>query len=77
MKTIQILGTGCAKCRALSERAEQAVQETGVHAVVVKVTDLAKISALGVMTTPALAVDGVLKFSGRVPGLDEVKAAIQ
>lgn len=73
---IQILGTGCHKCKTLSEVAEQAVKELGITAEISKVTDLKQIMALGVMITPALAVDGVVKVSGRVPGIAEVKTMI-
>ena len=73
---IQILGTGCHKCKTLAEVTEQAVKELGITAEISKVTDLKQIMALGVMITPALAVDGVVKVSGRVPGIAEVKTMI-
>lgn len=73
---IQILGTGCHKCKTLAEVTEQAVNELGITAEICKVTDLKQIMALGVMITPALAVDGVVKVSGRVPGIAEVKTMI-
>ncbi len=73
---IQILGTGCHKCKTLAEVTEQAVKELGIAAEISKVTDLKQIMALGVMITPALAVDGVVKVSGRVPGIAEVKTMI-
>jgi small redox-active disulfide protein 2 len=73
---IQILGTGCHKCKTLAQVTEQAVKELGITAEISKVTDLKQIMALGVMITPALAVDGVVKVSGRVPGIAEVKTMI-
>lgn len=66
MKTIQILGTGCPKCRMLAENAETAARTLGIEYRLVKVTDLNEIAGMGVMMTPGLAVDGVLKSSGKV-----------
>ena len=73
MKTIQILGTGCPKCHMLTDRAEQAARELGVEYTLEKVTDINAIIAFGVMTTPALAVDGTVKVAGRVPTVDALK----
>jgi len=67
MKKLQILGTGCPKCRRLTENTEAAAQALGIEYELVKVTDLAEIMAFGVMMTPALAVDGEVKLVGRVP----------
>ncbi len=74
---IQILGTGCAKCDKLYKTVQQAVEELGVSAEVEKVTELAQIMAMGVMTTPALAIDGQVKLTGKVPSTDEIKQMIQ
>lgn len=73
MKTLQVLGTGCAKCKKLGEQAEAAAKAAGVEYRLEKVTDLRQIMQFGVMTTPALVVDGVVKVSGRVPDVDEIK----
>lgn len=73
MRTIQILGTGCQKCRLLAEYAEKAAQGLGIEYRLEKVTDLKAIAAFGVMATPALAVDGTVKFAGRVPSLETLK----
>jgi small redox-active disulfide protein 2 len=73
MKKIQILGTGCPKCRTLAETAENAARELGLEYTMEKVTDLTEISSFGVMFTPALVVDGVVKVSGKVPSLGDVK----
>ena len=73
MKTIQILGTGCAKCHRLSDAAEQAAKELGLDYELEKVTDMMRFADFGVMITPALAVDGEVKVSGRVPSHDELK----
>lgn len=63
---IQILGTGCPKCKQLTANAEQAVKETGVEAEIEKVDNIAEIMKFGVMSTPALVVDGEVKSAGRV-----------
>jgi small redox-active disulfide protein 2 len=70
---IQILGSGCAKCRALTAVAEQAAKDLGLEYEVEKITDLTRFADFGVMFTPALAVDGAVKLSGKVPSLDEAK----
>jgi small redox-active disulfide protein 2 len=70
---IQILGTGCAKCQKLAHNAEQAATELGLPYEIEKVSDPMAIAAMGVMRTPALAVDGILKLSGRVPDAAEIK----
>lgn len=70
---IEVLGPGCAKCRLLAERAEEAARGLGVDFTLVKVTDYPAIVARGVMSTPGLVVDGVVKSQGHVP----TAAAIQ
>lgn len=70
---IQILGTGCPKCQKLEENARQAASELGLDFEVVKVKDLQQIMAFGVMITPALVVDGVVKVAGKVPGVEDIK----
>jgi len=74
---IEIFGTGCPKCRATIRNVEQAVKELGIQAEVIKVDDLAEIAARGMMITPALAVDGQVKCSGRVPSVEEVKGWLE
>lgn len=64
---IEVLGTGCAKCKLLAERAEEAAKTLGVDYTLVKVTEYPDIVARGVMTTPGLVVDGVVKSQGQVP----------
>jgi small redox-active disulfide protein 2 len=73
MKTIQILGTGCPKCRMLTDHAEEAAKAIGMEYTLEKVTDINAIVAFGVMSTPALAVDGTVKVAGRVPTVDALK----
>lgn len=68
---IQILGTGCPKCKKLTETMETAAKEPGVSYEVEKVTDIMKIMDFGVMSTPGLAIDGKLLLSGRIPSMDE------
>ena len=77
MKKLQVLGTGCAKCHALTEIAERAAQELGLTYEMEKVTDLQKIMTFGVMMTPALVVDGTVKVVGKVPSVDELKKMLR
>jgi len=71
---IQILGTGCPKCKKLAENAEAAAKALGVEYTIEKVTDINEIMAFGVMMTPGLAVDGDVKIVGKVPSPDEIKS---
>ena len=73
MKRIEILGTGCPKCRKLEEDTRKALLKLGLECDVSKVTDIQAIIRRGVMMTPALVVDGVVKSSGRIPTLDELE----
>ena len=77
MKKIEILGMGWAKCNQLAERAKDAVKELGVDAEVIKVQDIKTITNYGVLMTPALVVDGVVKTAGRVPKMEEIKGWIK
>ena len=76
MKKIQILGTGCPKCRKLAENAEAAAKAAGIEYELEKVTDINEIMKFGVMMTPALAVDGVVKAVGKVPDPEAIKALL-
>jgi small redox-active disulfide protein 2 len=73
MKTVQVLGAGCPRCRKLAENAEAAVAALGAKYRVEKVTSIAEILKFGVMMTPALAVDGEVKVVGRVPDIAEIR----
>ncbi len=73
---IQVLGTGCTKCRTLYESVKKAVQETGVEAQVEKVEDIQKIMAFEILMTPGLVINGEVKTAGRVPKLEEIKELI-
>lgn len=70
---IEIFGSGCPKCKQLEANARKAVDETKKKADIVKVTDIEEMINRGVMTTPAIAIDGVIKASGRVPTAEEIK----
>jgi small redox-active disulfide protein 2 len=74
---IQILGTGCPKCKKLTENAEAAAKELGVAYEIVKVTDISEIMKLGVMLTPALAIDGNVRSVGKVLTPDQIKAFLK
>ncbi|HOB53759.1 MAG TPA: thioredoxin family protein [Acidobacteriota bacterium] len=73
MKKIQILGTGCPKCKQLSENAEAAAKALGLEYELVKVTEINEIMKFGVMMTPGLAVDGVVKSAGKLLSADDIK----
>jgi small redox-active disulfide protein 2 len=73
VKRLQILGTGCPKCKKLAENTEAAAKELGLEYALEKVTDINQIMAFGVMMTPALAVDGQVKVVGKVPSPEEIK----
>ncbi|HOW59688.1 MAG TPA: thioredoxin family protein [Candidatus Omnitrophota bacterium] len=70
---IEILGTGCPKCKQLTANAEAAVKELNIQAEIGKVTDIDKITDYGVMMTPALVVDGAVVSSGKLLNKDEIK----
>ena len=74
---IEILRTGCPKCKKLTEAAETVVRELGMDCEVAKVTSLADIAAYGVMSTPALALDGTVKIVGRVASAQQIKGLLQ
>ena len=73
MKKIEILGTGCKKCKDLAEAAKKAADSMSLEYELEKVTDIQKIVSYGVMMTPALVVDGEVKISGKVPSVDDIK----
>ncbi len=74
---IEILGSGCAKCKRLEKNAQQAVKELGIKAEVKKVDDIVEIANRGVMMTPTLSVDGVVRSVGKVLSPDEVKELLK
>lgn len=74
---IEILGTGCSKCNATEKIVREAVNELGLQIDIVKVEDLQEIIDRGVMTVPAVAIDGEIKIAGRVPTTDEIKKLLK
>ncbi len=74
---IHVLGPGCAKCSQLAETVTAAANELGIDYEIEKVSDFNQIMSFGVMMTPGLVVDGVVKAVGRVPSLDEVKGMLK
>ncbi len=76
MKKLQILGTGCPKCKKLAEATEEAAKGLGIEYELEKVTDITAIMSFNVMMTPALAVDGKVKVSGKIPSVAELRTIL-
>jgi small redox-active disulfide protein 2 len=76
MKKVQILGTGCPKCKLLTANAEEPIKALGVDAQVEKVDRIQDIIRFGVMITPALVVDGQVKCAGKVLSVDEIRTML-
>ena len=74
---IKVLGPGCANCQKLEKIVGEVVNELGIADPVIKVSDMKEIMSFGVMSLPALVIDGKVKFSGRVPSKDEIKKFLQ
>lgn len=74
---IEVFGPGCAKCETLLKHAKHAVEQSGGEHQVVKVSDYAAMAARGILSTPALAVDGLLRFQGKVASSDEILALLK
>ena len=77
MKKIQILGSGCSKCKAMTQNAENAAKELGLEYTLEKVTDIKEIMKFGVMTTPALVIDGQVKTAGKLLNIQEIKEMLR
>ena len=77
MMKIEILGTGCPKCKSLEKSVKKAVEELGIEAQVIKVENIKEIMSRGVMMTPALYVDGEAKAVGKVPSIEEIKRILK
>lgn len=73
---IKVLGTGCAKCKSLEKATGEALAKTGIDATITKVEDIVEIMQYGVMSTPALVVDGKIVVKGRVPSVDELSVLL-
>jgi len=69
---IKLLGTGCANCKKLEINIVKAIAKLGIDAEVKKITDITEIASYGILSVPALMVDGKVKMSGRVPGTNEI-----
>lgn len=76
MMEIKILGTGCPKCKTLEKLTREVVAQNGINASITKVEDIVEIMKYGVMTTPALVVNGKVEIRGRVPSSDEIKQVL-
>ena len=74
---IEILGTGCPKCKMLEANAKKALEESGRKAEIVKVTEIDKIVSYGVMSTPAIVIDGEVKSYGKVADVEEIKRMLK
>jgi len=73
---IQILGTGCPKCKSLEKVTREVVEQNGIEATVTKIEDIIEIMKFNIMTTPALVVDGKVLVKGRVPSKEELKVLL-
>ncbi len=74
---IEVLGTGCPKCKKTYENAAEAIKELGIEAELVKVYDSVEIAKRGIFETPALVIDGEIKVAGRVPSVEEIKEMLK
>lgn len=74
---IQILGSGCASCVEVYKNAEQAIADLDGDFEIVKITDIVQIATMGVMQTPAVAIDGVVKIKGKIATVAEIKAVVE
>jgi len=74
---IQILGTGCPKCKQLADNVKLAIEESGINAEIEKITEINEIINFGVMMTPALAINGEIKFVGKIPTVKEIKEILE
>ena len=77
MKKIQILGSGCPKCKALAQNAETAAKELGLEYTLEKVTDIKEIMKFAVLVTPALVIDGQVKTAGKLLNIQEIKEMLK
>jgi small redox-active disulfide protein 2 len=74
---LQILGTGCAKCQTLADRARLAAEDLGLNFELIKVTDIMAITGMGVMSTPALAVNDRVMIQGKLPSQEEISSILK
>ncbi len=76
MIKLQVLGTGCPKCKKLAENAEAAAKELGIEYELEKITQINDFMKMGVMVTPALSIDGTVKVAGKVVSPDDIKTML-
>ena len=76
MRTIKILGTGCAKCKAIEQAVRDAIAKNNIDATVEKVEDIQQIMEYNILSTPAVVVDEVIKIKGKVPSEAEILEAL-
>ena len=74
---IKVLGTGCTRCKMTHEQVKEAVAELGIEAQIEHVIDIKRIGKYGVLSTPAVVIDGDVKCVGKIPEKEEIKAWIQ
>ena len=74
---IQILGTGCPKCKQTEANAREAIKNLGLDAEIEKITNVNEILDFGIMATPGLAIDGYVKFSGKIPTVSEIEEVLK
>ncbi|MCK9604741.1 MAG: thioredoxin family protein [Candidatus Omnitrophica bacterium] len=74
---IEVVGPGCARCITVEKNVREAVRQLGISAEVIKVTDVAEFAKKGIMFTPGIIVDGQVKFSGKIPTVDEIKGILK
>lgn len=76
MPVIEICGSGCSRCKILAERANEAAKSLGLDYTLTKVTEMPQIMARGVMSTPAMVVDGVVKIQGQIPSVEALASIL-
>ena len=77
MKTIKVLGPGCAKCKTTFNNVQEAVKQLGIEAEIIKIEDVEEMMKYNVLTTPVLLVDEVIKVKGRIAQIDEIKELLK
>ncbi|MBN1462876.1 MAG: TM0996/MTH895 family glutaredoxin-like protein [Paludibacteraceae bacterium] len=73
---IKVLGTGCPKCKTLEQNIREAVEKLGINATIIKVDDIMEIMNFGIMTTPALVIDGKVALKGKVASVQELTSLL-
>jgi len=76
MIEIKVLGSGCSKCKSLEQNTREAVEKLGINATIIKVDDIVEIMNYGIMTTPALVIDGKVALKGKTASVQELSALL-